>query len=150
CAASVASGSSCDIGVTFAPLTTGTFNANLSISDSDISSPQLVPLAGRACSSIRCFGQSIQSRLVKDRIVSVPTPTGPHKVGSRSVDLIDATRSDPYLSNGAKRELLVRFWYPAAFAPNCKPAPYTSPAVWNYLAQLVRVRPPQVQTNSCL
>jgi len=66
------------------------------------------------------------------------------------VDLIDATRSDPYLSNGAKRELLVRFWYPAAFAPNCKPAPYTSPAVWNYLAQLVRVRPPQVQTNSCL
>jgi len=32
---------------------------------------------------------------------------------------------------------------------NCRPAEYTSRAVWTYLAQLEKVAPPQVKTNSC-
>jgi len=65
------------------------------------------------------------------------------------MDLVDATRSDPYLANGAKRELLVRFWYPTALTQGCKPAQYTSAGVWNYLAQLEGVTLPQIKTNSC-
>jgi len=65
------------------------------------------------------------------------------------LDLVDRARSDPYLANGAKRELLVRLWYPAAVGMNCTPAEYTSPGVWNYLAQTEKVPAPQVKTNSC-
>jgi len=64
--------------------------------------------------------------------------------------LIDAVHEDPYLANGAKRELLVRFWYPAWVNSGCQPAPYTDPAVWSYFSELVRVALPAVHTNSCL
>jgi len=62
---------------------------------------------------------------------------------------VDEKRADPYLSNGQERELLVRFWYPAAANTNCTPAEYTSPGVWNYLAQIEKVAPFKVKTNSC-
>jgi dienelactone hydrolase len=153
-ATNVASGSSCNISVTFAPPTTGLFNANLSIADNDISSPQQVPLSGRDCTFIfpfrSCSGAAeIRQALINNRMAAVPSPTGPNNVGTRVMDLVDATRSDPYLANGTKRELLVRFWYPMAPAQGCKPAEYTSSGVWNYLAQLERVPAPQVKTNSC-
>ena len=151
-ATNVASGSSCTIGVTFHPTLVGTYTANLSIADNDVSSPQLVPLSGIACNNFRiCFGgAAIRSALANNRIAAVPNPTGPNKVGTRMLDLVDATRSDPYLLNGAKRELLVRFWYPAALTQGCQTAAqYTSTGVLNYLAQLQRVTPPQIKTNSC-
>ena len=34
--------------------------------------------------------------------------------------LVDATRMDPFRSDGSKRELLVRFWYPASAASGCE------------------------------
>ena len=149
--ASVASGSSCGISVMFAPITTGTFNGNLSITDNDTTSPQQVPLSGKGCSRfVRCVGGSaIRSALAENQTALVPSPTGSYRVGTRIVDLVDATRSDPYLTNGAKRELLVRFWYPSAVGKSCQPAEYTSSSVWNYLAQLEKVPAPQVRTNSC-
>jgi dienelactone hydrolase len=150
CGATVASGSSCDIRVKFAPGTAGHYSANLTISDNDISSPQLVLLSGTACSGTRCFGQAdIQSALVHNAMSAVPSPTGPNKVGTRGIDLVDATRSDPYHPTGGRRELVVRFWYPTALTRGCKPAPYASASVWNYLAQLEHVPAPQVKTNSC-
>ena len=150
CGATVASGSSCDISVKFAPGLAGRYFANLTISDNDISSPQQVPLSGTACSGIRCFGQAdIRSALVRNAINTVPTPSGPNKVGTRVIDLVDSMRSDPYHATGARRELAVRFWYPTAFTRGCKPAPYASSSVWNYLAELERVPAPRVKTNSC-
>ncbi len=150
CPASIASGSSCSISVRFAPTVLGTFNSNLSIADSDVSSPQLLPLQGRACFGISCFGRAIRADLVTDRVLTVPAPTGPNKVGTRTLDLVDADRFDPYLQTGQKRELMVRFWYPTASNQHCHPAPYASAAVWDYLGRLVQVAPPQVKTNSCL
>ncbi len=150
CGATVASGSSCDISVKFAPGVTGHYFANLTISDNDIGSPQQVPLSGTACSSTRCFGQAdIRSALVSNGMSAVPPPTGPNKVGTRVIELVDAMRSDPYHATGARRELAVRFWYPTALTRDCRPAPYASAKVWNYLAQLERVPAPQVKTNSC-
>ncbi len=150
-ATSVASGASCNISVTFAPVSVGSYMANLSIADNDVTSPQQIPLHGRLCSVAQgCLGEAaIRSALAENRVTAVPSPTGPSKVGTQVIDLVDANRSDPYLANGAKRELLVRFWYPAAVAQHCDPAPYTSSGVWNYLAQLEKVPAPQVKTNSC-
>ncbi len=150
-ATSVASGSSCTIAVTFHPTIAGHYNANLSIADNDASSPQLVPLSGVACTFLRtCFGgANIRSALANNRVATVPSPTGSNKVGTRVMDLVDATRPDPYLANGAKRELLVRFWYPAALTGGCKTAQYASAGVLSYLAQLERVTLPQIKTNSC-
>jgi dienelactone hydrolase len=65
------------------------------------------------------------------------------------VHFVDANRPDPYLANSAQRELLVRFWYPATVGKTCTPAEYTSAGVWNYLAQIAKVAPFKVKTNSC-
>jgi dienelactone hydrolase/ribosomal protein L18E len=150
CPSTVASGASCDMSVTFRPPSTGLFSATLSIADNDVSSPQLVPMSGSGCSATRCFGQTaIQAALMKNRTVAVPPPTGSNKVGTRVIELVDASRLDPYIGSGAKREVLVRFWYPTALTQHCKPAQYASADVWNYLGQLERVTLPQVRTNSC-
>jgi dienelactone hydrolase len=67
------------------------------------------------------------------------------------LELADTTRPDPYLSDGTKRELAVRLWYPASTHSNqaCKLAEYASSGVWSYFAQLVGVSPFPVATNSC-
>ena len=66
------------------------------------------------------------------------------------MDLVDSTRDDPFLANGTKRELLVRFWYPASLTQGCEPADYTSPTVWSYFSKLLEFPLPEVRTNSCL
>src|SRR5262249_46595464 len=63
--------------------------------------------------------------------------------------LVDTGRVDPYLNNATKRELLVRFWYPAVAQPSCRAAEYAPRAVWSYFAQLAKVSLPDVKTNSC-
>ena len=81
--------------------------------------------------------------------VSAPRVTGPNKVGTRVMDLVDSNHADPYLANGTRRELLVRFWYPAAVSQKCQEAPYTSRATWNYFSQLAKLPLPEIKTNSC-
>ena len=72
-------------------------------------------------------------------------------MGTRVVELVDSVRPDPYLANGQKRDLLIRFWYPATLTGDCQPAEYTSARVWSYFAELVGVSTrPAVVTNSCL
>jgi dienelactone hydrolase len=66
------------------------------------------------------------------------------------MDLADSTRDDPFLTDGTKRELLVRFWYPADLSRGCSPAEYTSPRVWSYFSKLSALPLPEVRTNSCL
>jgi dienelactone hydrolase len=150
-ATTLASGGSCTISVMFAPTSTGSFSGTLSITDNDTTSPQLVALSGQGCGrTIRCLGEAaIRAALAENPTPVVPSPTGSFRVGTRTVDLVDAKRPDPYLANGAKRELLVRFWYPSAVGRSCQPAEYASAGVWSYLAQLEKVPAPQVKTNSC-
>jgi dienelactone hydrolase len=151
CSTSAASGASCVLAVTFTPPGVGSFSADLSIADGDITSPQQIALSGQAHSCFyRCPpGADLRSALAQHQVTAAPIPTGTSRVGTRVIDLVDANRSDPYLANGAKRELQVRFWYPAAAGGRCTPAEYTSAAVWNYLAQLEKIAAPQVKTNSC-
>src|SRR5262249_15231009 len=81
--------------------------------------------------------------------MAVPGLSGKQAVGTFWIRIVDPSRTDPYLRNGSKRELLVRFWYPRLGSGPCKAAPYTSPKVWNYLSQLIGVQLPEVRTNSC-
>jgi len=137
--------------VKFTPRSVGSFSANLSFSDSSADSPQLVKLSGIGF-AIRFFQNAAAVRAVvsKTKTAAVPSPTGTSNVGTRMMDLVDVTRNDPYLANGTKRELLVRFWYPASISQGCKPAEYTTLRVWNYFSQLGGIPLPKVRTNSCL
>jgi dienelactone hydrolase len=66
------------------------------------------------------------------------------------MDLVDSTRQDPFLENGTKRELMVRFWYPAKLNGSCTLAQYAPRTVWSYFSQLMGMPLPSVTTNSCL
>ena len=148
CGTSVGTGASCTITVTFRPGTTGSFSANVPISDNSSDSPQNVLLSGTG--TLHGFNSAtVQSALATNRTATVPSPTGPSNVGTRVMDLVDSMRDDPYSSDGTKRELLVRFWYPTSITQGCVLAEYTSPAVWNYFSQLMRIPLPEVRTNSC-
>ncbi len=148
CSTSVGAGTSCTITVTFKPTVSGPRSANVSISDDSAGSPQQVSLSGGV--NPAPLAGSMSSALATNTIAAVPSLTGPNKVGTRVMDLVDSTRDDPFLADGTKRELLVRLWYPASLKQDCIPAEYTSPAVWSYFSQLVGVPLPEVTTNSCL
>ena len=79
----------------------------------------------------------------------VPAPTGPNRVGTFTMRIVDSKRDDPYLGAGTRRELLVRFWYPTLAGVLCQPAEYMSPRVWAYFSELVNIRLPDIRTNSC-
>lgn len=148
CGTSVGSGLSCTISVTFKPTSTLHYGGQLTINDSSSDSPQLVALSGFGSRRFLA-GSAVRAALTRYGSVTVPSTTAAGKVGTRVMRLVDVTRNDPYLANGTKRELLVRFWYPASLAQGCKPAEYTSAGVWNYFSQLKGVALPQVTTNSC-
>lgn len=61
---------------------------------------------------------------VQAQRLMIPSPTGPHPVGTVSVHLTDQSRQDPWTTSGAKRELMVSLWYPAKDAQNHKVAPW--------------------------
>jgi predicted dienelactone hydrolase len=147
CGTSVAVGASCQIDVTFSP-ELGLSVALLSIVDSSTDSPQQIPLSGKGSSSTSIPAMS--AVLTEAETLAAPATTGSNRVGTRTIDLIDSARNDPYRFNGTKRELLVRFWYPATVDHHCRPAPYTDPAVWNHVSELLGRSLPAVKTNSCL
>jgi len=151
CGASLNAGSSCTITVSFHPVNVGTFIASITLTDSSSDSPQNIALTGKATSVQALRLDSARAELAATSAAAVPTPTGSERVGTRVLYFTDATRQDPYLADGSRRELAMRVWYPAALEPNerCVPAEYASRAVWSYFAQLVGVRPFPVKTNSC-
>lgn len=149
CGTSVAAGGSCTLTVTFTPQGLAFFTGGVSISDGSTDSPQQVSLSGTGVRFLTNQA-AVRSELANTRSAMVPSPTGPIPVGTRVMDLVDSSRQDPYLNNATKRELLVRFWYPASLSQGCKLAEYTSPRVWSYFSKLAGVSLPEVRTNSCL
>jgi dienelactone hydrolase len=147
CASSVAAKGSCTITVTCtSPPRAGVLGA-VSVSDNSGGSPQQVPLS---CQKTGAGALEVRSAIAGHNTAAVPQPTGPSYVGTRVMDLVDSTRDDPFPGDGTKRELLVRFWYPASVDQGCEPAEYTSPAVWSYFSRLAEFPLPEVSTNSCL
>lgn len=93
-----------------------------------------------------CFNQWANAD--ESSVARVPAPSGPYAVGTMTIRLVDATRDDPFLHNGTKRELMVRFWYPTPRSGPCVPADYSSPKVRGYLSQL-GLPAIEIRTNSC-
>jgi dienelactone hydrolase len=147
CGGALAAAASCSITVSFTPTSKTLYAAKLQITDSSADSPQIVSLNGKGQAPA---SPALRSALAAVNTIITPTPTGPNGVGTRVVQLVDSSRRDPYDASVARRELLVRFWYPASLANGCKPAEYTSPKVWSYFSELVGVRLPVVTTNSCM
>jgi predicted dienelactone hydrolase len=147
CGTSVAAGQSCTITVTFKPNGLLNYSATLDINDDSADSPQPLSLSGKGTNQATA---AMRSALASQTTAAVPSPMGRDAVGTHVMRLVDFTRDDPFLANGSKRELLVRFWYPATLTGGCKPAEYTSPRVWGYFSELVGIQLPEVTTNSCL
>jgi hypothetical protein len=68
--------------------------------------------------------------------LALPDPTGPHRIGTISLHLIDAARDEPWASGRPARELMVQLWYPAQPATGQPRAPWVSP----YQARSMRSR----------
>lgn len=79
--------------------------------------------------------------------ITVPPPTGFHKVGTSSMRIVDPQHRDPYVK-ASYRELLIQLWYPASAVQGYHLASYASPRVWRYISQLTDVDLPPIQTNS--
>jgi predicted dienelactone hydrolase len=57
-------------------------------------------------------GRSAPARAAAGPVpLTLPAPTGPHRIGTVSLHLIDGSRPDPV--TGGHRELMVSVWYPA-------------------------------------
>jgi dienelactone hydrolase len=66
----------------------------------------------------------------RNRPVVLPAPSGPYAVGRVSYDWVDESRPEMFAAApGARRELMVWMWYPAAPAPGAQPAAYL-PGRW--------------------
>jgi dienelactone hydrolase len=147
CGTSLAATQSCTVAVTFKPNKSGFIDAQISISDDGVGSPQIVPLSGKGKAAMNTTG--VRAAFEKYATTASPNVTGPNRVGTREMELVDATRDDPYATDGSPRDLLVRFWYPAQSDAQCQPAAYASPKVWRRFSELIGARLPNVTTNSC-
>jgi hypothetical protein len=54
----------------------------------------------------------------------LPAPTGPHRVGTVAVHLVDRSRPDPLVPTKPVREVMVQLWYPATHTGGHPRAPY--------------------------
>jgi predicted dienelactone hydrolase len=61
--------------------------------------------------------------------LTLPPPTGPHRVGTVSLHLVDGSRPDPVAGPGHHRELMASVWYPVTRdAPRHPVAPWMTAA----------------------
>jgi dienelactone hydrolase len=60
--------------------------------------------------------------------LTLPAPTGHHRVGTTSLHLVDASRSDPWVPAQPARELMIQIWYPTLAVHGYPRAPWISPA----------------------
>jgi dienelactone hydrolase len=60
--------------------------------------------------------------------LTLPPPTGPHRVGTVPLHLVDRSRPDPVAGPGHYRELMASVWYPAARAARRHPVAPWLPA----------------------
>lgn len=152
CGTSVLPTSSCTITVTLTTRTAGSRRGTVTITDSSSDSPQKVTLSANVRSVALIQTTGAQAELASTNSAAVPAPSGQSVIGTRVLEFVDTARPDPYLSDGSKRQLAIRMWYPVSshWTGECTAAEYAPAAVWHYFAQLVGVKEFPVATNSCL
>ncbi len=56
--------------------------------------------------------------------LSLPAPSGPFRIGTVSLHLVDRSRADPYVPAQHTRQLMISIWYPARSQPGRPTAAY--------------------------
>jgi predicted dienelactone hydrolase len=59
--------------------------------------------------------------------LTLPTPTGPDRIGTVALHLVDPSRRDPWIPGHPLRELMVSLWYPATQTARSPVAPWMLP-----------------------
>jgi pimeloyl-ACP methyl ester carboxylesterase len=77
-------------------------------------------------------GRTLAAKPVSRVRLTLPAPTGPHRVGTVSLHLVDRSRQDPFWSTVHPRELMVSLWYPAQSAGPVRLAPWMPPGALAY------------------
>lgn len=72
-------------------------------------------------------GSGLGAHQVAPVQLTLPEPTGPLRIGTVSLHLVDRSRPDPWVPAKPYRELMVQLWYPAQKAAAYPRAPWLSP-----------------------
>ncbi|MFE9857617.1 alpha/beta hydrolase family protein [Streptomyces sp. NPDC005780] len=89
----------------------------------------LAHAVGRVPGSAPAAGTEPAAGSRKGRVrLTVPAPTGPWRIGTTSLHLIDRSRRDQWISPASPRELMVSMWYPTSDTHGCRRAPWLPPA----------------------
>lgn len=65
----------------------------------------------------------------------LPAPTGPERLGTVALHLVDTTRTDPWVPSQPVREIMVQLWYPAQRAHGYPVSPWLSPGAVPHFAE---------------
>ena len=71
--------------------------------------------------------------------LTLPEPTGPDRIGTVSLHLVDEARTDPWLPSHPAREIMVQIWYPATTTTGYPSAPWLSPGAVAHFEQSMGV-----------
>ncbi|MDN5915161.1 MAG: lipase [Pseudonocardia sp.] len=108
-----------------------------------LSGPRRALLAAAACVAVVAGAAIGLPRLVAvNRALpaepvpfALPAPTGPGRIGSLDLHLVDHDRPDPWAPDGGPREVVATLWYPALPDDDAPPVPYLAPRVASFLDQ---------------
>jgi predicted dienelactone hydrolase len=67
--------------------------------------------------------------------LTLPPPTGPDRIGTVELHLVDPTRTDPFVPTHPIRELMVQVWYPARDTARYPAAPWLDAAAVPHFEQ---------------
>ncbi|QGQ20506.1 hydrolase [Cellulomonas sp. JZ18] len=65
----------------------------------------------------------------------LPAPTGPERLGTVALHLVDTTRTDPWVPSQPVREIMVQLWYPAQRTHGHPVSPWLSPGAVPHFAE---------------
>ena len=77
--------------------------------------------------------------------LTLPAPTGRHRLGTTSLYLIDPSRPDPWVPTQRVRQLMIQLWYPADAVDGYPSWPWTTPPTaraWEKLMGLPSLKLP--------
>jgi predicted dienelactone hydrolase len=94
---------------------------------SGIALPLALLAGGHAQAPARRSARLLAERSARGPRLTLPAPTGRHRIGTVSLHLVDPSRPDPWVPSQRVRELMIQFWYPAGAAGGYPRAPYMTP-----------------------
>jgi len=80
--------------------------------------------------------------------VVLPSPTGPERLGTVFLHLVDAARTDPWLPSHPAREIMAQLWYPARNTRGYPAAPWLSPGAVPHFAEALGFPPELVRSTT--